>query len=152
MPKHLWLASLVATAFAVPAAATLAADQAQTQETTKSQTRDQVRDQIYGSQLMTREERLEYRNKMRNLKTVEEREQFRLEHHKQMQERAQARGVTLPDEPPARRGHMGPGGGAMGPGGAGPMGPGGATMGPGGTGPMGPGGASIGSGGGGKGR
>lgn len=148
MSKQLWMAPLVAIVFSIPAAATLAADQTQTKETTKGQTQDQV----YGSRLMTRQERLEYRNKMRSLKTVEEREQFRLEHHKQMQERAKARGVTLPDEPPARPAHMGPGGGAMGPGGAGPMGPGGATMGPGGTGPMGPGGASIGSGGGGMGR
>lgn len=136
MPKQLWMASLVAVAFTVPAVSAPAADQTQTKETAKSQ----IRDQIYGSQLMTREERLEYRNKMRNLKTVEEREQFRLDHHKQMQERAKERGVTLPDQPPARPAHMGPGGGTMGPGGAGPMGPGGATMGPGGAGPMGPGG------------
>jgi len=141
MPRKTLIASLVAVAFSVPAAATLAADQTQTKETTKAQTQDQV----YGSQLMTRQERLEYRNKMRNLKTVEEREQFRLEHHKQMQERAKERGVTLPDEPPARPAHMGPGGGTMGPGGA--------TMGPGGTGPMGPGGAGpMGPGGGGKNR
>jgi hypothetical protein len=150
MPKQLWMASLVAVAFAVPAASAPAADQAQTKETTKSQT--QARDQVYGSQLMTRQERLEYRNRMRNLKTAEEREQLRLEHHKEMQERAKARGVSLPDEPPMAPAHMGPGGGAMGPGGTGPMGPGGATMGPGGA-SMGSGGAGpMGSGGGGKGR
>ncbi|WP_431854946.1 hypothetical protein [Azospirillum sp.] len=81
---------------------------------------------IYGSQLMTQQERTDYRNRMRQAKTAEERERVRQEHHSQMQARAQERGVTLPDEPPARpRGGMGKGPGpAGGPGGAGPMGPG----------------------------
>lgn len=80
-------------------------------------------DAIYGSQLMTAQERMEFRNKMRAAKTVEEREQIRLEHHKAMQERAHAQGKTLPDTPPAMGagkgsgGGMGPGGGGMGPGG-----------------------------------
>jgi hypothetical protein len=76
--------------------------------------------QIYGSQLMTQQERNEYQAKMRAAKTAEEREQIRKEHHEQMKERAQAHGITLPDEPPARGGGMGPGGGmgsGMGPGG-----------------------------------
>lgn len=90
-----------------------AADQAD-QTRDQSQVRDQ--DRIYGSELMTRQERIEYRNHMRTLKTQQEREAFRLDHHKQMQERAQAQGKTLPDMPPAG---MGPGSG-MGPG----MGPG----------------------------
>lgn len=66
---------------------------------------------VYGSQLMTQQERIEYRNKMRSAKTYEEREQIRLEHHKAMQERAKAKGLTLPDMPPAAGGGMGPGGG-----------------------------------------
>lgn len=80
---------------------------------------------IYGSQLMNQQERNEYRAKMRNLRTAQEREQFRFEHHERMQERARERGITLPDAPPARgtRG-MGPGGQGMGPGG-GAGGPGG---------------------------
>jgi hypothetical protein len=65
---------------------------------------------------------------MRNAKTLEEREQIRKEHHEQMKARAQEKGVTLPDEPPARGRGMGPGKGmgpGMGPGGgAGGMGPG----------------------------
>ena len=78
---------------------------------------------IYGSQLMTQQERNEYRARMRNLRTAQERERFRLEHHERMQERARARGITLPDEPPARGGRgMGPGGQGMGPGGGGPGG------------------------------
>jgi hypothetical protein len=85
---------------------------------------------IYGSQMMTEQERLEHRNRLRSAKTLEERERIRTEHHEQMVERARERGVTLPDEPPMRGG-MGQGGGGMGPGGGG-MGPGGGGMGPGG--------------------
>ena len=82
---------------------------------------DQAKPRIYGSQLMSPQERMEYRSKMRSMKTREEREAFRKEHHKQMMERAKERGVQLPDTPPRdgmRRG-MGPGGGmggGMGPG------------------------------------
>jgi hypothetical protein len=36
---------------------------------------------------------------MRTLKTEQEREQYRIEHHKMMEERARERGVTLPDQP-----------------------------------------------------
>lgn len=54
---------------------------------------------MYGHQLMTDAERTEYRAKMRALKTPQEREAFRAEHHKLMQERAKERGVTLPDMP-----------------------------------------------------
>jgi hypothetical protein len=55
---------------------------------------------IYGSQLMTEQERLEYRERMRAATTAEERERIRLEHHAQMQERAREMGIELPDEPP----------------------------------------------------
>lgn len=76
-------------------------------------------EQIYGSQLMTEQERAEYRNKMRSTKTDAERDRLRLDHHERMKERAAQQGKTLPDEPPARRGGMGPGmmapGGGMGP-------------------------------------
>ena len=73
---------------------------------------------IYGSQLMTQQERMEYRNQMRTLKTQEERNSFRIEHHKRMQERAKDKGLTLPDTPPERGAGMGPGaGGGMGGGG-----------------------------------
>jgi hypothetical protein len=90
----------------------------------------QKQEQIYGSQLMTQQERNEYQAKMRATKTAQEREQLRLEHHKQMQVRAKERGVSLPDEPPMHGKGMGPGagkcggpGGGMGSGGG--MGPGG---------------------------
>ena len=80
--------------------ASVAADQVQAQQ--KTQSKAQKPELIYGSQLMTREERTEYRAKMRSLKTKEEREALRMEHHQQMQERAKARGKTLPDMPPAQ--------------------------------------------------
>jgi len=107
----------------------------------KAQAKTQKQEIIYGSQIMTLAERNQYRAKMRAAKTVEEREQIRKEHHEAMKVRAAERGLTLPDEPPARGVGMGPGGGGgMGPGGGGKgMGPGGGGMGPGGGG-MGPGG------------
>lgn len=57
---------------------------------------------IYGQQLMTEQERAEHREQMRNLRTEEEREAFRQEHHERMQQRAEERGVTLPEEPSQR--------------------------------------------------
>lgn len=102
--------SLVLLALLCFSGVSVAADQAKVQ----------TRQQIYGSQLMTPQERLEYRTKMRSMKTRQEREAFRLEHHKEMQERARARGMQLPDMPPAGMGGgMSPGGmgGGMGPGG-----------------------------------
>lgn len=80
-------------------------------EQSQKPARKQAQERVYGSQLMTRQERAEYRAKMRSLKTREEREAFRMEHHKKMQERAKEKGLTLPDEPPAMGGRMGPGGG-----------------------------------------
>ena len=85
--------------------------------------RDRLRDRdVYGSQLMTAEERVAYRAAMQAAKTPEERERVRAAHHEQMKIRAKERGVTLPDTPPAKRGGMGRGAGAgTGPGaGAGP--------------------------------
>lgn len=58
------------------------------------------KDVIYGSQLMTPQERAAYREKIRNAKTAEERARIRAEHHKEMQERAKQQGKTLPPAPP----------------------------------------------------
>ncbi len=76
---------------------------------------------IYGGQMMTPQERDEYRAKMRDAKTPEERSALQAENHKAMQERAKARGVTLPDQPPRGPGTgkgpgYGPGAGGKGPG------------------------------------
>jgi hypothetical protein len=116
---------LVVAVLATIAGPVLAADQDQTKTQDKLLTQDQINktpDQnIYGSQLMTQQERDAHRSKMRSAKTYEEQQRIRNEHHKQMQVRAKERGVTLPDAPPANRGPgMGPGpGGGMGPGGGG---------------------------------
>lgn len=114
-------------ALSLPAGLALAADTMM-----PAQDETQAQERVYGSQLMTRQERAEYRARMQAAKTAEEREQIRNEHHERMKERARERGVTLPDEPPARGGRMmmepgsgmGQGGGSMGPGGGG-MGSGG---------------------------
>lgn len=102
--KRTLMVSALAGMLSLPAAV-LAAEPVPLQE------KAQVQQQVYGSQLMTPQERSEYRAKMRAAKTLEEREQIRKDHHEAMKERAKARGVTLPDEPPARGGGMGPGGG-----------------------------------------
>jgi len=98
-----------------------AADQVQdqTQDQTQDRTRllDQTQDQIYGSQLMTEQERVQYRAQLRSFKTEKEREMYRLEHHKRMQLRAKEKGVTLPVEPPMKPGGTGYGAGGAGPGG-----------------------------------
>lgn len=121
-------ATIVALYSAVGASWAAEGEQVQQQIQKKEQVQQQTtsREQVYGSQLMTRQERIEHRNKLRTAKTAEEREQIRAEHHTRMQERAREKGVTLPDMPPpagAGKG-MGPGGGGMGPGGGG-MGSGG---------------------------
>ncbi|KTG15950.1 MULTISPECIES: hypothetical protein [unclassified Guyparkeria] len=55
---------------------------------------------IYGSELMTQQERLEYRERLRDADGIQERDRIRSEHHEQMLERAHERGVSLPDAPP----------------------------------------------------
>jgi hypothetical protein len=99
--------------------------------------RDQVREQerlrddapIYGSQMMTERERNEYREKMRNAKSLKEREAIRSQHHDQMKERAKSRGIVLPDDPPPRGMGNGPGSSSPGRSGVGSGGPGGPGLG-----------------------
>jgi hypothetical protein len=76
----------------------------------------QQQGRAFGWNLMTPEERTEHRAKMRSLETREEREQYRIEHHEKMKERAKERGITLPDQP-RNRGGMGLGDGRRGGGG-----------------------------------
>ncbi len=113
---------VIAGALLIPASAVVAQDR----DTTASQSREAAQDRdIYGYQLMTPAERQEYRDRMRAAQSSEEREKIRAEHHQEMQKRAEARGMTLPDTPPAARGGgmmgdgmgRGMGGGGMGPGG-----------------------------------
>ncbi|WP_372522868.1 hypothetical protein [Sulfuricaulis sp.] len=147
MKRTLIYTAVVAALLPAMASVAIAADKDQTRDQDRRQTQDQARDTpIYGSQLMTQQERSAYGTRMRAAKTAEEREQIRKEHHEQMKARAKEKGVTLPDEPPARGmgGGMGSGGGGMGSGGGG-MGSGGGGMGSGGGG-MGSGGGGMGSG------
>ncbi|MHB1184353.1 MAG: hypothetical protein ACYC4A_06605 [Desulfobulbia bacterium] len=123
MLKKLMMLSAIIAVLALSLGIAAAADQVRAQQQIQTQ------EQIYGSQMMTQQEREEYRLKMRAAKTVGEREKLRKEHHERMKTLAKERGVTLPDEPPAMGGGMGPGGGGMGPGSG--MGTGGG-MGPGG--------------------
>jgi len=73
-------------------------------EQIRLQEQEQLREQerlryqeVYGWQLMTPEEQAEHRNRMRSFATEQEREAYRSQHHKEMQERAREKGVTLPE-------------------------------------------------------
>lgn len=114
----------------------LAGGTALAQPATKATSAQAEASPIYGCELMTPQERMDYRARMHGAKTAQEREAIRVEHHKQMQQRAKQRGVTLPAMPAAGRcpGMTEPGAGkGMGPG---MMGPGaGKGMGPGMMGP-----------------
>ena len=94
---------LLASSFALAATKTLEQERVQAQE----------QEHIYGSQMMTEQERNEYRARMQSAKTNEEREEIRMEHHEMMKKRADEQGFSIPDSPPPRRGGMG---GGMGPG------------------------------------
>jgi hypothetical protein len=113
MQRTGWIVSAVAALFLLSTGVAFATDQERTKEKIKGKADQQ--EEIYGSQLMTKEEREEYRAKMRSAKTSEEREQIRTEHHEKMKARAEERGMKLPEEPPMKGSGMGSGGG-MGPG------------------------------------
>ncbi|KAB0657210.1 hypothetical protein [Burkholderia diffusa] len=71
---------------------------------------------MYGSQLMTPAERSAYRTRMLAAASDAEREKIRAAHHAEMQKRAKARGIKLPDVPPRWGMHRGQGmGTGMGP-------------------------------------
>jgi hypothetical protein len=106
MKKLLMLAALC-TALSLPAVNLLAADQDRSQE------------QLYGSQLMSQEERAEQRARMRSAGTWEEQQRIREEHHERMEQRAEKLGIDLPDEPMPGHGSMMQGSGGMGSGGMG---------------------------------
>lgn len=117
MVKRPLLALVLSGALSLSAGFALATDPEPAQQSVQSQEQEQ----IYGSELMTKQECAEHRAKLDAAKTEEERQQIRQEHHKRMKERAKAQGVTLPDEPPAIGGGMGPGGEGIGPGRGGGM-------------------------------
>lgn len=103
--------ALVAASLSLPlitAGQTAGNDASMTQPSSSSTSSGQAArgtgEPVYGSQLMTPEERADYHAKMRAANTVEERERIHDEHHKEMQARAKERGVALPDAPRSRRG------------------------------------------------
>lgn len=126
MKKYTALLSGITFCLAAAPYTVLAADQVRDQDQTRDQlqSQDRLKEQdktIYGSELMTEQERNLHREQMRNAKTEQERKQIQNEHHQLMQKRAKERGVTLPETPPPRG--MGPGkcgggkcGGGKGPG------------------------------------
>ncbi|ANA39616.1 hypothetical protein [Geobacter anodireducens] len=124
MNKQSLIVAVVGGALSLSAGVAPATDQERVRERIKENVRTEAKEQerIYGSQLMTKKERAEYRARVHAAKTAEERDKIRKEHHERMKERARERGLTLPDEPPVPGGGMGPAG--MGPAGKG-MGAGG---------------------------
>lgn len=69
----------------------------------QAQTPTQTQTQIYGSQLMTDAERVEFQTKMRSLKTDKERDALRLDQINKMNLRATEKGITLQHTPPSCR-------------------------------------------------
>lgn len=59
-------------------------------------------EEVYGWSMMNEQERNQHRETMRSFTTDEERERYRIEHHKKMQQRAKERGLTIPDNPHER--------------------------------------------------
>lgn len=105
------------------------AEQANEGAQERAQTQAEER-QVYGWELMSAQERQAYGERMRNAGSAEEQARIRAEHHAQMQARARAQGVTLPDMPmqrgPGKGEGMGPGAGTgKGPGGGAGKGSGG---------------------------
>ena len=67
----------------------------------QAQTPTQTQTQIYGSQLMTDAERVEFQTKMKSLKTDKERDALRLDQINKMNLRATEKGITLQHTPPS---------------------------------------------------
>lgn len=115
-----WSVALASTlALGVLAAPVVASDdgdsrRSKSESKERAQKQQATEERVYGSGLMTREERREYRERIRNAATPEERGQIRREHHEKMKARAKERGVKLPDEPPAAGQGAGPGPGMSG--------------------------------------
>lgn len=71
-------------------------DRLQDRDQLHVQDRDQLRSRdIYGSDLMTRQERREYQNRIREMETVQEWARYRAAHQARMLERAREQGADL---------------------------------------------------------
>jgi hypothetical protein len=71
----------------------------------KERDRSEERERVYGWELMSEDERKEHWRKMRHFRTEQEREEYRRQHHKLMQQRAKKMGIDLEDVP-MERGRM----------------------------------------------
>jgi hypothetical protein len=72
-------------------------DRLQDRDQLHVQDNDQLRSRdIFGSELMTRQERREYRNRIGEMETVQEWARYRAEHQERMMARAEEQGVDLP--------------------------------------------------------
>ena len=90
---------LVLSTLGVALLGVLAAGSATANEPDRTSVQGQAGDQeIYGSQLMTPEERAAHRSQMQSASTSAERERLRVEHQAAMQSRAKERGISLPDD------------------------------------------------------
>ena len=94
--RRIWLLCLVGILM-------LGTGLADAKEPTQSRDSLQKQEQVYGWQLMSEQERHEYQQRMREMKTSEQRETYRNQHHQRMQERAQQKGLALPDSPGSHR-------------------------------------------------
>lgn len=101
MATRILLAPALTVVLAVVSGFALAADQESAQPTKQTQK------QVYGKELMTEQERAELHTRMRAAKTQQEREQVRKQQHERMKQRAKERGLSIPDQPPAKRGKTG---------------------------------------------
>ena len=79
----------------------------QIQQQIQDQTRD--RERIYGSEMMTSQERAEHAARMHSMKTEQEREAYRMEHKKQMDQRMRERSMQQQQNLNPERGGRGAG-------------------------------------------
>ena len=117
MLNKIILISGLSTVLLAVSGTSFAADQDRDQLRDQDKLQTQDRDQVYGSHLMSNQERAEYRSRMNAAKSAEERMRIRNEHHERMKVRAKERGVKIPKEPPAMHKSKGSGsknGGGMG--------------------------------------
>lgn len=117
----LWLL-VISGLVLIPAAPIMAADQERERAMDQSMDKDEMierdrdrdrlynEDTVYGWHMMSDAERNEYRHRMLELRTEQEREKYRIEHHRLMEERAKSRGDRMNDTM-RRNDGMGPGGG-----------------------------------------
>jgi len=70
----------------------------QKQSSKEVQVEVQKQEQIYGSNIMSEQERVEYRARLNEAETAEEQKRVRMEHRKRMEQRAEKYGISLSGE------------------------------------------------------